>query len=35
VQASQPAHSGQAGCPFDETGKMPALPVMRPYEKFA
>jgi hypothetical protein len=25
----------QAGCPFDETGKMPVLPVTRPYEKFA
>jgi hypothetical protein len=25
----------QAGCPFDETGKMPVLPVTRPYETFA
>lgn len=25
----------QTGCPFDEAGKMPVLPVMRPYEEFA
>jgi hypothetical protein len=34
VQASQPAIRDQAGCPFDETGKMP-LPVTPPDEKFA
>src|SRR3954464_2191741 len=31
MQASSLLIPDQAGCPFDETGKMPVLPVTRPY----